>query len=116
MSITEEQVRHWVRDEIRRILDSGLIATETVNPQTQQRKEQPQQKQPHQFTPQELSFLPTLVHDYVKGVEEFEKGYHVRLQYVAKEKFTELADAMKAVHAEYVRNDKDPYWKIPKKA
>lgn len=44
MSVTEEQVRYWVKDELRKILDSGLIANETVKPKQPQTEQTQQEK------------------------------------------------------------------------
>ena len=111
MSINEEQVRFWVRAELRKILDSGLIANETVKPK--QPTTPPTTKIQQNVAPHvSEAFNPQLA-KLLNFTEENDKWVIKGKEFLSSEAFRETLDTVLAIGGEYI-SGKNAHFEVPK--
>jgi hypothetical protein len=108
MSLNEQQIRAIVKDELRKIIDAGLMYTESCKPQEMGKQGTPS-LQPSS-TP-----VPTSSPNNVLGKFPEEQRQHIALkdgfivmtEFVSKERWMEINDTAESLGYKWVRNEKD---------
>jgi hypothetical protein len=98
--LSEEQVRFWVRDEIRKILDKGLMYSAEVKP-----KPQPQTKPEKMTATQIVEKFPEDLRKLIT-VEDNK----IRKKFVSPETFKVMDDVAKSLGYKWVSDGKNSRW------
>lgn len=99
MSFSEQQIRQLVREEVRRIIDAGLMYTAEAKPQlTPQSKPEPQ-------TPDALSKFPENLRQHLTL-----KDGKIYKKFVAPELFEQMNKIASENGYRWISNGKESHW------
>jgi len=103
MSFTEEQIRYYVRDELRKILDKGLMYSAEVKPQP---KFQPKATPPAIQQPSVI--LNAFPEDLRKLITV--EDNKIRKKFVSPETFKVMDDVAKGLGYKWISDGKNSRW------
>ena len=121
-SLTEEQIRFIVREEFKRIIDTGFIGTEVARQPAKQEQEKKPNQQPEQPHPSKTLFQDPneVLAEFPEDLRELldvkaeRDGWRINpRQFLASEPFRVVLDIVQSLGGKYVSAGRESHFTVP---
>jgi hypothetical protein len=111
-SFSEAQIRFYVRDELRKILDSGLMMTETTKPAEREGTTKTPSQTP--FQPSNSPPQTPLINNFPEELRQHLtiKDDKITCEYVSHEKWETIHEIAKTIGYTWISAGKDSCWRL----
>lgn len=109
---SEKQIREFARDEVRRIIDAGLMYTFEADQQVSGAK--PPAFKTGEVPKPKLPAMPAEVEHFIEVKEVTKDNFILKSKhFLPAENFKQVTDWVKSQYGQYVSAGKDSHWTIP---